>query len=190
MTPKVSAATAATLLPRLIFIRPEFLTHRGGWKCGSYRWPAGGSMQGLTAHASAQRDPDPAMVESGFRGRRGAARSHQNPQGRTFPMTDAFREILIHPCIVADQLHRTTGTIYPWVFHRQGRPIKAFVTAWRRVSGNNSPRSPTYRRPKSDPSSSLGTGRHGDGRPPNTLGVGLLTHREQPGPTECFGAPK
>ena len=55
----------------------------------------------------------------------------KNRQGRTFPMTDALREILIHQRSVTDRLQRTTGTICPWVFHRHGRPIKTFATAWR-----------------------------------------------------------
>ena len=57
----------------------------------------------------------------------------KNKQGRTFPFTDPLWEVLVHQRTVAEQFQRTTGTICPWVFHRQGRPIKAFVTAWRRA---------------------------------------------------------
>ena len=57
----------------------------------------------------------------------------KNKQGRTFPFTNTLREVLVSQRAVADELQRTTGTICPWVFHRQGRPIKTFVTAWRRA---------------------------------------------------------
>lgn len=55
----------------------------------------------------------------------------KNKQGRTFPFTDTLREVLVSQLVVADGLQQTTGTICPWVFHRDGRPIKTFVTAWR-----------------------------------------------------------
>ena len=55
----------------------------------------------------------------------------KNKQGRTFPFTDTLREVLVSQRVVADGLQQTTGTICPWVFHRDGRPIKTFVTAWR-----------------------------------------------------------
>ena len=55
----------------------------------------------------------------------------KNRQGRTFPFTDELREILEHQLAAADELKRTSGIICPWVFHRNGRPIKSFRVAWR-----------------------------------------------------------
>ena len=112
----------------------------------------------------------------------------KNKQGRTFPFTNTLREVLVSQRAVADELQRTTGTICPWVFHRDGRPIKTFVTAWRRVSRQDSPRSPENRGPKPDPGRNLRTGRHDTDRPPDTLGVRPLQHRQQSRPAECRSA--
>ena len=55
----------------------------------------------------------------------------KNREGRTFPFTDELREILGNQIVVADELKQTNGIICPWVFHRNGRPIKNFRVAWR-----------------------------------------------------------
>ena len=55
----------------------------------------------------------------------------KNRQGRTFPFTDELRDVLLQQTEFADDLRRTSGTICPWVFHRNGRPIKSFRVAWR-----------------------------------------------------------
>ena len=55
----------------------------------------------------------------------------KNRQGRTFPFTDELRDILLERMAVADELKRSSGIICPWVFHRNGRPIKSFRVAWR-----------------------------------------------------------
>ena len=55
----------------------------------------------------------------------------KNRQGRTFPFTDALHDILLRQKATADELKRTSGIICPWVFHRNGRPIKSLRVAWR-----------------------------------------------------------
>ncbi len=54
----------------------------------------------------------------------------KNGEGRTFPFTDELWEILRGQKAVCDELQRGSGTICPWVFHRNGRPIKSFRVAW------------------------------------------------------------
>ncbi len=55
----------------------------------------------------------------------------KNRQGRTFPFTEELRDVLLHQHATADELKRTGGIICPWVFHRNGRPIKSLRVAWR-----------------------------------------------------------
>jgi len=55
----------------------------------------------------------------------------KNREGRMFPLTPRLREVL------QDQLDRTrtteieTGRVIPWLFHRNGDPIRSFYRAWR-----------------------------------------------------------
>jgi len=58
----------------------------------------------------------------------------KNQQGRTFSMAhDDLRDLLHHQRTVADRLQHTTGTICPWVFHRNGQPIKSFRSTWKKA---------------------------------------------------------
>ena len=58
----------------------------------------------------------------------------KNQQGRTFSMVhDELRELLHHQRTVTDRLQHTTGTICPWVFHRNGQAIKSFRSTWKKA---------------------------------------------------------
>ncbi len=59
----------------------------------------------------------------------------KNDEGRTFPFAE-------HPVLNAimraqrertTHLERETGRIIPFVFHRQGKPVRSFLDAWRRA---------------------------------------------------------
>jgi integrase len=47
-----------------------------------------------------------------------------------FPLTRDLRRVLEAQRERTSQVERATGQIIPWVFHRQGRPIKNFKRAW------------------------------------------------------------
>ena len=54
-------------------------------------------------------------------------------KGRTFPF-DVFpelRTVLEEQRAYTDRIERTTEQVMPWVFHRDGEPIKDFRKAWR-----------------------------------------------------------
>ena len=53
----------------------------------------------------------------------------KNGEGRTFPFTDDLRTLLDEQKALADQL-KARGVICRFVFHRDGKPIKSFRTAW------------------------------------------------------------
>jgi integrase len=53
----------------------------------------------------------------------------KNRKGRTFPITDDLRALLEGQRAVADGL-KQRGVICRFVFHRNGKPIKSFRTAW------------------------------------------------------------
>jgi integrase len=55
----------------------------------------------------------------------------KNGEGRVFPFTSELRDLLEKQREIRDSLKRSQGLICPWVFHRNGRPIKTFVTVWR-----------------------------------------------------------
>jgi integrase len=57
--------------------------------------------------------------------------STKNDEGRVFPLTAKMRAMLERRRAETDQLQRETGTIIRWVFHRRGKRIKDFYTAWR-----------------------------------------------------------
>jgi integrase len=57
--------------------------------------------------------------------------STKNTDGRMIVMTTELREVLEAQRGYTDQVRRTTKRIIPWVFHRRGKPIKDFRTAWR-----------------------------------------------------------
>ncbi|MBI2152859.1 MAG: site-specific integrase [Candidatus Rokubacteria bacterium] len=55
----------------------------------------------------------------------------KNREGRTFVMTPELRAALEEQRAGTEALQRRTGRIIPWVFHRNGRPIKWFRQVWR-----------------------------------------------------------
>jgi integrase len=55
----------------------------------------------------------------------------KNRDGRTFIMTSELREVLEAQRAETDRWQRARGRIIPWVFHRHGKPIRDFRTAWR-----------------------------------------------------------
>jgi integrase len=55
----------------------------------------------------------------------------KNKEGRTFVMTPELRACLEAQRASTEALQIRTGSILPWVFHRNGRPVKGFTRAWR-----------------------------------------------------------
>jgi integrase len=57
----------------------------------------------------------------------------KNDEGRIFPFTNTseLRKLLEAQRAVTDRLQRERGIVCPWVFHRNGRPIKSYDGAWR-----------------------------------------------------------
>jgi integrase len=55
----------------------------------------------------------------------------KNNEGRVFPFTHELRELLVAQKTATDLLQREKGIVCPWVFHRNGRPIKSYDGAWR-----------------------------------------------------------
>ena len=55
----------------------------------------------------------------------------KNDEGRVFPFTHQLRELLEAQKAVTDKLQREKGIVCPWVFHRDGLPIKSYDGAWR-----------------------------------------------------------
>lgn len=53
----------------------------------------------------------------------------KNNEAREFPFTAELREVLEGQKAEADELKRQ-GVISPWVFHREGRPIRTFRRSW------------------------------------------------------------
>jgi integrase len=56
----------------------------------------------------------------------------KNDEGREFPFTAELRVILERQKAKANAL-RKKGIIYPYVFHRNGKPIKDFRKIWKRA---------------------------------------------------------
>ena len=54
----------------------------------------------------------------------------KNDDGRLFVMTPTLRATLAAQWVVTDALQRETGQIIPYVFHRNGSPIKSFRRVW------------------------------------------------------------
>src|SRR5215472_6976846 len=54
----------------------------------------------------------------------------KNGEGRQFPLTPALRAVLQRQHERTVAMEKATHTIIPWVFHRDGRPIKSFRRAW------------------------------------------------------------
>jgi integrase len=55
----------------------------------------------------------------------------KNDEARTFPLTAELRALLEGQRAGTEALQRRTGRIIPWVFHRNGRPVKDMRRAWR-----------------------------------------------------------
>jgi len=49
---------------------------------------------------------------------------------RRFPLTPGIRELLMRQLGKANELESKTNRIVPWLFHRNGKPIKDFRKAW------------------------------------------------------------
>jgi integrase len=54
----------------------------------------------------------------------------KNGDGRLFPLTPELRAILERQLDRTKELERETGQVVPWLFHRDGKPIKVFRRAW------------------------------------------------------------
>lgn len=52
-------------------------------------------------------------------------------EGRQFPLTPDLRALLESQRAQTTMLEKTTGQVIPWLFHREGRPIKSLRRAWR-----------------------------------------------------------
>lgn len=55
----------------------------------------------------------------------------KNKLGRMFPMFGELREVLEAQRERTTFIERANGQIIPWVFHRNGRPIREFKRAWK-----------------------------------------------------------
>jgi integrase len=54
----------------------------------------------------------------------------KNREGRMFPMTPTLRAALERQRASTRALEHATGQVIPWVFHRDGQPIRHFRRAW------------------------------------------------------------
>jgi hypothetical protein len=54
----------------------------------------------------------------------------KNNDGRNFPLTPELAEVLRQQVEYTEALQRAEGKIIPWLFHRDGKPIKNFRKAW------------------------------------------------------------
>lgn len=54
----------------------------------------------------------------------------KNDEGRMFPMTKRLRSIIQKQLERTKELEKATGRIIPWLFHRNGEPIKTFRRSW------------------------------------------------------------
>jgi site-specific recombinase XerD len=52
-------------------------------------------------------------------------------EGRQFPLTPRLREVLEKQIAKTEALQREKGVIVPWLFHRDGEPIRGFRKAWK-----------------------------------------------------------
>jgi integrase len=55
----------------------------------------------------------------------------KNKKGRMFPLVPRLRAILEAQAERTRQVEQVTGRIIPWLFHRNGKPIKSYRRAWR-----------------------------------------------------------
>jgi integrase len=57
----------------------------------------------------------------------------KNDEGRQFPLTAELRQVLEAQRAHTHALERQQGRIIPWVFHRDGQPIRSLRRAWARA---------------------------------------------------------
>jgi integrase len=60
----------------------------------------------------------------------------KNREGRTFAMTTELRACLEAQRALTEAAQKSTRQVIPWVFHRDGEPIKDFRGAWRTACTN------------------------------------------------------
>ncbi len=60
----------------------------------------------------------------------------KNREGRTFPMFSELRALLEVQRVYTDRIQRERGCIIPWVFHRNGKPIRSFRRSWKTACKN------------------------------------------------------
>ena len=60
-------------------------------------------------------------------------KSTKNAEGRTFPFhaLPALKSVLERQRSYSEAAQKRTGQIIPWVFHRDGKPIRSMYAAWR-----------------------------------------------------------
>lgn len=54
----------------------------------------------------------------------------KNNEGRMFPLTPMLREALERQVQKTEASQRAKGVIIPWLFHRNGKPIRTFRRSW------------------------------------------------------------
>lgn len=54
----------------------------------------------------------------------------KNDAPRQFPLTPELRTVLERQLAMTREVERRTGRLIPWVFHRDGRPVKSFRRQW------------------------------------------------------------
>jgi integrase len=55
----------------------------------------------------------------------------KNQDGRMFPLTPRLREVLERQLNRTREVEMEAGRVIPWLFHREGKPIRSFYRAWR-----------------------------------------------------------
>jgi integrase len=55
----------------------------------------------------------------------------KNGEGRTFPFYPELKELMEQLRRYTDEVQQRNGEIIPWVFHREGKPIKEFRRSWK-----------------------------------------------------------
>jgi len=57
----------------------------------------------------------------------------KNRKGRNFPLTPELRDVLEQQRVRTQCIEQATGQIIPWLFHRNGKRIIDFRSAWKRA---------------------------------------------------------
>ena len=94
-----------------------------GWRIDSEVLPLEWRRVDVTERLSPDQDiPGTVRLDPG---------TTKNDEGRVFPFTAELRDVILTQREVTDRLEREQGRICPWVFHRDGKPIKSFIKTWR-----------------------------------------------------------